>query len=163
MSDPVFVFVAVYVTTTGQIKKVARITQDVVDKQHVGWDGCDFVEVPATTTPQAHQIDIDPKSTTYLKPIARVVPTEETAAATKRASDANIADKITGGFTSSALGTPREYPSSQTDQTNLVHAAQVGGKLWSALNDVWEFLPHTADQAKQVLTDFVIMKDIARS
>jgi hypothetical protein len=157
MSDPVFVFIAVYNPTTGVIRQVNRVEQVVADKQHQAWEAHDFVEVPAGTNPKDHQIDLTSKQA-----VPRVTTPAEQAAEKTQQDRIGVMDKITGGFTSAALGTPREYPSGPVDQTNMLHAAQVGGKLWSALNGDWGFLPHTADQARQVLTDFVTMKDAHR-
>ena len=77
------------------------------------------------------------------------------------------ADAITGGFTSSALGSPYTYPSNTTDQQNLaanvlsslLPAAQVSG--WTtpqvcatqATPPVWAYLPHTGAQIQQVGND----------
>lgn len=73
------------------------------------------------------------------------------------------ANRIVKGFQSNALGETYTYPSAVLDQTNLLQAAQVGGKLMCAdKGGKWALVDHTADQAKKVLADFVRMKDIIR-
>lgn len=72
---------------------------------------------------------------------------------------ASCTTAITAGFTSNG----KTYPSQDTDQTNLVQAASVGGNLWCATNGTWALTAHTAGQAQAVLTDFTTMRDAART
>ncbi|WP_051013967.1 hypothetical protein [Pararhodospirillum photometricum] len=60
--------------------------------------------------------------------------------------------EITGGFQTPAN---RHYPSTSTDQNNLVQATVAGGPLWCREAGVWQFVEHTADQAAEVLACFV--------
>jgi hypothetical protein len=70
---------------------------------------------------------------------------------------------ITAGFSSSALGSAFAYPSLETDQANLIRAAQVGGDLWCAAAGVWAMQPHTAAQAQTALADFGALCDAHRA
>jgi hypothetical protein len=71
---------------------------------------------------------------------------------------------ITGGFSSSSLGAAHTYPSTSTDQTNMLANASTGGDLWcEASGGAWSMVSHTADQAKAVLADFVTARDAARA
>lgn len=72
---------------------------------------------------------------------------------------------IVGGFASDALGTPHSYPSTPTDQQNLMNAAVaamvapdgIATPLWCAANPAnaasWTLAPHNAAQTKQVAAD----------
>ena len=64
---------------------------------------------------------------------------------------------ITGGFTSSALGSAYNYPSDPTSQSNLntVAGSPSGGSLWCESGGVWAMKAHTQSQAQAVLTSFV--------
>ena len=64
---------------------------------------------------------------------------------------------ITGGFTSSALGSAYNYPSDPTTQANINSAAgnSSGGSLWCESGGVWAMKPHTQSQAQAVLAAFV--------
>ena len=64
---------------------------------------------------------------------------------------------ITGGFTSSALGSAYNYPSDPTSQSNLntVAGSPSGGSLWCESGGVWAMKPHTQSQAQAVLASFV--------
>lgn len=94
--------------------------------------------------------------------------------------NASCADAITGGFSSSALGSANTYPSKedsasgQFDQTNLLHAVSTslipglpGGwttPLWCEnSSNVWSFAPHTAAQVQQVMEDFLTAKSSYQS
>lgn len=69
---------------------------------------------------------------------------------------------ITGGFTSSALGSVNTYPSDITSQSNLAQTAAcaAGGSLWCENSaNVWAFTAHTQAQAQQVMADFVAWRD----
>jgi len=86
------------------------------------------------------------------------------AAAWSATLTATCAGAITGGFTSSALGTPHTYPNDPTSQTNLM-----GSVLASMLPGVpatwttaywcmdtagsWAFQPHTIPQIQQAGAD----------
>lgn len=152
------VYVAVYDTTTGQIRQIVYILEEEVENQHAAWEGCLYVIVPADTTPRDHMIDL-----ATLEPITRVAPPEEVAAKLVRDNRFAVHDTIVGGFLSSALGEERSYPSTPLDQTNMLHASVVGGLLMCALDDDWTLEEHTPEQARQVLTDFVAMRDAARA
>jgi hypothetical protein len=93
---------------------------------------------------------------------------------------ASCAAVITAGFTSSALGSPHNYPSKENpsngefDQTNLGNAATVANMsglsldwtspLWAEDGDnVWAFVAHTASQVKQVMSDFLTASNESRS
>ena len=64
---------------------------------------------------------------------------------------------ITGGFTSSALGSAYSYPSDPTSQSNLntIAGSPSGGSLWCEAGGVWAMKPHTQAQAQAVLASFV--------
>ena len=65
---------------------------------------------------------------------------------------------ISGGFSSSALGSAYSYPSASTDQTNqqAVAASASGGLLYCAGSaGAWALVQHTQAQAQQVVSDFV--------
>ena len=70
---------------------------------------------------------------------------------------------ITGGFTSSALGSSHQYPSQLTDQQNLMAnlAASQGAAagwtvgIWCAASGAWSLQPHTAAELAQVNADWV--------
>lgn len=77
---------------------------------------------------------------------------------------AACAAAITGGFTSSALGSIHTYPSTQTDQNNLAvnvtHSLYPGlPGSWTTLQicrdslGEWDYRPHTAEQIQQVGLD----------
>jgi len=77
---------------------------------------------------------------------------------------ATCAGAITGGFTSSALGTPHTYPSDSTSQINLmgsVLASMLPGvpttwttPFWCAdTNGMWSFASHTAAEIQQAGAD----------
>lgn len=76
-----------------------------------------------------------------------------------------------GGFTSSALGAPHEYPSKEIDQHNihaavLASLAQPSGwstHIWCAAGDAWNMVPHTTIQVQQILKDMVTYIDTNRT
>ena len=61
---------------------------------------------------------------------------------------------ITGGFSSSALGSAYSYPSDPITQANINSAAgnPNGGSLWCESGGVWALKAHTQSQAQTVLT-----------
>lgn len=63
---------------------------------------------------------------------------------------------LLAGFTSSALGSTHNYPSTLTDQQNQasVAASGAGGSLWCETGSIWGFMAHTDAQATQVVTDW---------
>lgn len=68
---------------------------------------------------------------------------------------------ITGGFWSSALGTPYQYDSELEDQMNLTSAVLAGVSLTYPCRDaagVKTFIEHSAEQIRQVGTDFTLMR-----
>jgi len=77
---------------------------------------------------------------------------------------------ILAGFTSSALGATRNYPSQDTDQRNLLSAvsASVGAAtgwatpIWCAVGDVWSFESHSAAQVQQVNGDWLAARVVAQ-
>jgi len=77
---------------------------------------------------------------------------------------------ILGGFTSSALGSARTYPSTDTDQRNLLSASiasmgQPAGwttSLWCAAGSVWSFAAHTAEQVRQINEDWLAFRVAAQ-
>ncbi|OPK49617.1 hypothetical protein B5G54_05885, partial [Ralstonia solanacearum] len=88
-------------------------------------------------------------------------------AAIKAACEASIV----AGFASSALGAVHTYPSSETDQRNLLGsaiAAQWRDPDWAVplwcLSDEgqWLFLSHDAAQVRQVNVDWVAFRDTLR-
>lgn len=77
---------------------------------------------------------------------------------------AACAAEIVGGFTSSALGSPRTYPSDETSQRNLSGSVLASilpslptgwtTPFWNAdASGHWDFTPHTAAQIQQVGLD----------
>lgn len=71
------------------------------------------------------------------------------------------AAEITGGFVSSALGTPHTYDSEETDQLNLIGAASMGVDIPYKCADasgIKDFRLHTPAQLKQVLADGATVK-----
>ena len=67
------------------------------------------------------------------------------------------ANAITGGFSSSALGSLYNYPSDPLSQSNMntVAGSSSGGSLWCESGGVWTFKAHTQAQAQAVLAAFV--------
>lgn len=68
---------------------------------------------------------------------------------------------ITGGFWSSALGSPHQYPSKLDDQLNLTGSILQGFDSPYGCRDeqdVKELRPHTAKQLRQVSEDFTTYK-----
>ena len=67
------------------------------------------------------------------------------------------ANAITGGFTSSALGSLYNYPSDPLSQSNMntVAGSPSGGSLWCESGGVWAMKAHTQSQAQAVLAAFV--------
>ncbi len=63
---------------------------------------------------------------------------------------------IVSGFSSSALGSTCNYPSTLTDQANqnTVANCATGGSLWCESSGAWSFAQHTQDQAKAVVASF---------
>jgi len=78
--------------------------------------------------------------------------------------------QIVGGFTSSALGSLRGYPSQDTDQRNLQSAvsASVGAAatwatpIWCANAGVWSLTSHSAAQVQQVNADWLAFRVAAQ-
>ncbi len=72
---------------------------------------------------------------------------------------------ITGGFSSSALGSAYTYGSGVTDQTNLntVAGSPSGGSLWCETGGVWTMKVHTQAQSQAVLSDFVAWLNACQS
>lgn len=61
---------------------------------------------------------------------------------------------ITGGFTSSGLGSAYAYPCDEVTQANIKTTSDHGGSLWcEPSGGAWAFLPHTVAQAQQVYSD----------
>ena len=67
------------------------------------------------------------------------------------------ANAITGGFSSSALGSAYSYPSDPISQANMntVAGSPSGGSLWCETGGVWTLKAHTQSQAQAVLAAFV--------
>ncbi|ONR50514.1 hypothetical protein A8E25_09900 [Burkholderia cenocepacia] len=63
---------------------------------------------------------------------------------------------ITSGFSSAALGSACNYPSTLVDQANqnTVAACQSGGMLWCETAGTWSFKAHTQAQAQGVVSSF---------
>ena len=72
------------------------------------------------------------------------------------ALSAACASAITSGFSSSALGSICEYPSTITDQSNqqAIAANASGGALWCKSAGAWSFKTHTQAQAQAVVASF---------
>ena len=72
---------------------------------------------------------------------------------------------ITGGFTSSALGSAYSYPSDQLSQANMntIAGSPSGGSLWCETGGVWTMKPHTQAQAQAVLASFVAWLNACQS
>ncbi|MCA8013297.1 DUF4376 domain-containing protein [Burkholderia vietnamiensis] len=70
--------------------------------------------------------------------------------------NAACAAAITSGFSSSALGSAYNYPSTLTDQANQNTLAQCasGGMLWCATGGAWSFKQHTQAQVQAVVASF---------
>ncbi|WP_016761230.1 DUF4376 domain-containing protein [Leptospira weilii] len=69
--------------------------------------------------------------------------------------------KIVSGFTSSALGSPYFYDSDRDDQLNLVGLVSLNSSVpykCTDSNSVKEYVNHSAQQIKQVLSDGAIRK-----
>ncbi|WP_261541689.1 hypothetical protein [Burkholderia multivorans] len=80
-----------------------------------------------------------------------------TAQATQNAAlNAACSTAIMSGFSSSALGSMYNYPSTLTDQTNQNTVAQCasGGLLWCETAGSWSFKQHTQSQAQAVVASF---------
>ncbi|KUZ66893.1 hypothetical protein WI36_24320 [Burkholderia ubonensis] len=77
-------------------------------------------------------------------------------AAQSVALNAACSAAIMSGFTSGALGSTYNYPSTLTDQANQNTVAQcaTGGLLWCATGGAWSFKPHTQAQAQSVVSTF---------
>jgi len=92
---------------------------------------------------------------------AEMTVAEAQAVATAALSQ-SCAAAITAGFASAALGEAYTYPSTATDQANLVQVAATaeGGALWAASPaGAWAMVAHTQAQARQVLADFVAARN----
>ena len=78
---------------------------------------------------------------------------------------ASCQSAITGGFTSSALGSAYNYPSDPTSQSNLntVAGSPSGGSLWCESGGVWSLKAHTQAQAQAVLASFVAWLNACQS
>lgn len=72
---------------------------------------------------------------------------------------------ITGGFSSSALGSAYTYASDPISQANLNSVANNpdGGSLWCESGGVWSFKAHTQAQAQAVLGAFVTWLNACQS
>ncbi|AST87978.1 hypothetical protein CIG66_25270 (plasmid) [Ralstonia pseudosolanacearum] len=78
---------------------------------------------------------------------------------------------IEAGFVSQALGSVHTYPSTETDQRNLLSSALASqgrdsgwtSPLWCATDaGQWAFLPHSAAQVQQVNADWIDFRDALR-
>jgi hypothetical protein len=70
------------------------------------------------------------------------------------------------GFTSDALGSVYNYPSTATDQQNLASAAATDttASLWcQPIGGVWAFVAHTADQVTKVSSDWLAYLNAAQA
>lgn len=78
---------------------------------------------------------------------------------------AACASAITGGFTSSALGSTYTYASDLISQANLNSVANnpSGGYLWCESGGVWSFKVHTQAEAQSVLGAFVAWLNACQS
>lgn len=85
----------------------------------------------------------------------------------KTAKDAELRARckleISSGFSSSASGTVRFYPSTDQDQTNMAQSAALGGKLMCRVGVDWSLVDHTSTQAQGVLSDFIVLRDEKRA
>lgn len=78
--------------------------------------------------------------------------------------------QIIAGFSSSALGTARTYPSADADQRNLLsavtasqgQAAAWATPIWCANAGTWSFASHTAAQVQQVNADWLAFRVAAQ-
>ncbi len=72
---------------------------------------------------------------------------------------------ITGGFTSSALGSAYSYPSDPLSQANMntIAGSPSGGSLWCESGGVWTLKAHTQAQAQAVLAAFVAWLNACQS
>ncbi len=106
-----------------------------------------------------------------LQPYTPPAPTKSQQLLSARESAVNAVNsacqaQIIGGFTSSALGDARTYPSTDVDQRNLLSAAMASqGQdspwatlLWCESGGVWSFASHTAAQVQQVNADFLAFR-----
>jgi hypothetical protein len=82
----------------------------------------------------------------------------------------DCANSIISGFVSSALGSPYTYPSSLTDQSNLIGAVTASmnpanASTWSVkfwcedAGGKWAFKIHSAKKIQQVLNDGVVQRE----
>lgn len=100
---------------------------------------------------------------------ALVIPTGPTLAQAQSAQVATLRSAcqsaITGGFSSSALGSAYTYGSGVTDQANLntIASSPTGGSLWCETGGSWTMKPHTQAQAQAVLSDFVAWLNACQS
>lgn len=78
---------------------------------------------------------------------------------------AECAMAITSGFTSSAIGESRAYPSDALSQTNIRDLALIGGSIWCSADAgaTWDFITHSAEQAAQVLNDMIAARQALQS
>lgn len=65
---------------------------------------------------------------------------------------------LLSGFFSSALGENCMYGSTECDQRNLLTLSTInnGGKLYCLKQEQWQFMQHSPEQVKKVLTDWMI-------
>ena len=100
---------------------------------------------------------------------ALVIPTGPTLAQAKSIQTGILRtacqSAITGGFSSSALGSAYTYGSGVTDQSNLntVAGSPSGGSLWCESGGTWAMKTHTQAQAQAVLGDFVAWLNACQS
>lgn len=68
----------------------------------------------------------------------------------------SCANAIASGFSSTALGSVCNYPSTITDQSNqqTIAAKASGGSLWCESSGAWSFEAHTQAQAQAVVASF---------
>jgi len=89
------------------------------------------------------------------------LPLEDAIALKVNEINAIVANKIIGGFASSALGDTHYYQSDKEDQLNLIGAIATGVDQYfkcSPDNQNWEFKLHTNDELKVVINDGAAVK-----
>lgn len=130
----------------------------------VGVSDADFQTAINLATGATYSFDTTGKLTTTSPSAAQQLAAAQ-AAQTAKVSNA-CAAALCAGFSSSALGSARTYPSQDPDQRNLLNAALAAqgqpstwtASLWCANSGTWSLASHTVAQVQQVNADWLAFR-----